>query len=187
MKLFKWLVSLVSVSLLSSPIKVIAANNIERKQTEEAISKEKSNLLILQHSKDLFGEKGSIEFARHGSHSSHSSHGSHASHASHSSHYSSSSGSSTYSPPTYPKSNSSNDKHPSASSQYSSESKAMKVEGIMCSGAKPLVVIGGSVYGLHDIVNGGEVTAIEPYKVTIKFKNKNKTYSMGELIEQSEK
>jgi len=191
MKLFKWVVSLVSLSLLGFPAKIDASNVIPKNQSSEEISKEKSNYLILKHSKDLFGGNKVITLAAHGSHSSH------ASHASHASHYSSSGGSSTYTPPAQSSSSSSGNTNPSPvykgktqdnSSVLPSQSKSkiIKVEGITYYKNNPLVIIGGNVYGLYDNVCGGIISGISSDKVTIKFQDKTKVYQLNDVIEEKD-
>jgi len=192
MKFFNWVVSLVSLSLLGFPAKVDAANVIPKNQSSEEISKEKSNYLILKHSKDLFGGNKVINLAAHGSHSSHASH---ASHASHSSHYSSTGGSSTYTPPA--QSSSSSSDNINSSSVYKgktqvnslgfpsqSKSRTIKVEGIMYYKNNPIVIIGGNVYGLNDSVCGGKISSISSDKVIIQFKDKTKVYQLNDVIEE---
>lgn len=195
MKFFRWIVSLVSLSLLGFPAKIDAANVVPKNQSNaEIASKEKSNYLILKHAKELFGGNKLIHLAAHGSHSSHASH---ASHASHSSHYSSTGGSSTYIPPAQSSSGSSSntdsspiyqDKSHSQNNSLvfpsQSKSKIIKVEGIMYSKEYSLVIIGGSVYGLNDIVCGGKISSISSDKVIIQFKDKTKVYQLNDVIEE---
>jgi len=191
MRFFKWAVSLIALSLLGFPAKIDASNVVAKKQPSEEISKEKSNYLILKHSKDLFGGNKVINLAAHGSHSSH------ASHASHSSHYSSTGGSSTYTPPA--QSNSSSSGNINSSPVYKdktqdnslvfpsqSKSKTIKVEGITYYKNNPLVIIGGNVYGLYDSVCGGEISSISSDKVIIQFKDKTKVYQINDVIEGSD-
>jgi len=194
MKFFKWVVSLVSLSLLGFPAKIDASNVIAKKQSSEEIAnKEKSNYLVLKHSKDLFGGNKVINLAAHGSHSSHASH---ASHASHFSHYSSTGGSSTYTPPAQSSSSSSGNINPSPVSKgktqdnnslvlpSQSKSKTIKVEWITYYKNNPLVIIGGSVYGLNDSVCGGKISSISSDKVIIQFKDKTKVYQLNDVIEE---
>ncbi len=73
-------------------------------------------------------------------------------------------------------------KNEASESAYTSKSGVMKIDDIMYSKEDSLVIINGEVYGLHSVVSGGEIVDISPGKVTIKFKNKQKTYKKKDII-----
>ncbi|MBW2044705.1 MAG: hypothetical protein JRI96_07435 [Deltaproteobacteria bacterium] len=59
---------------------------------------------------------------------------------------------------------------------------ACKIQGVEFSAENPSVAVGGSIFHLNDFVCGGEITYISHDKVTIKFKEGEKDYTVGDII-----
>jgi len=171
MRAYKWVASFLSASLLALfSSRMLNADVVDNKgQTKEEIKNTiNSTSLILMHSKQIFKENKINDLAGHSSHSSH------ASHASHSSHYSSP-GSSHYSSATYTPSTSSTQTYPYI------KPTVPTIQGIYYSNGW-IVLISDKLYGLNEYVCGGKIINISQGNVTIKFKNEEKSYKVGDTI-----
>ena len=79
---------------------------------------------------------------------------------------------------------------PPGSAASSSSSKGLgrvigenEVAVIEAGGDSPGVMIGSRVYSLNDEAFGGKIIKITDEKITIKFKDKEKNYKVGDLVE----
>ena len=62
------------------------------------------------------------------------------------------------------------------------EGGSLKIEGIFYDQNKPVVMIGGNLYYPGDSLSTGTVIKISPEKITIKFKNVQKEYGVGDSV-----
>lgn len=62
------------------------------------------------------------------------------------------------------------------------EEGGLKIEGIFYDQNKPVVMIGGNLYYPGDSLSTGTVIKISPEKITIKFRNTQKEYGVGDSV-----